>query len=153
MTKRLMVLTAVLLVATAAFASDEIVKRGEPINSGTKAVALADVIAKPADFAKEPVVVEGVVETVCQEKGCWMQISPEAGKSGIRVTFKNYGFFVPKDAKGLQARMEGTTVQKTLKKEQADHMAEEGVKLTRNTDGTASETTFVATGVELRKEE
>lgn len=142
---------ALLLVLVASVAvAGEVVKRGEPIASDAKAVALAEVLAKPQEYTKSAVVVEGLVEVACQNKGCWMQVVPEAGQAGMRVTFKDYGFFVPKDSKGRSARMAGTVAVKTLSKEDADHLEGEGAKLRRNADGTANEVSFVATGVELR---
>jgi hypothetical protein len=67
------------------------------------------------------------------------------------VTFKDYGFFIPLDSKGMRARAEGVTVTKQLSKKEADHLEGEGAKLARNADGTASEVSFIANGVELRK--
>src|SRR5688500_14428925 len=146
---------ALLLLATTAFAhtafSDDVVTRGAAINAETKAVTLAQVLEKPEEFTKSAIVVEGLVETACQNKGCWMQVVPEAGQSGMRVTFKDYGFFVPKDSKGQRARMEGVVAVKKLSKDEAQHLADEGAKLNRDADGTALEISFVATGVELRK--
>lgn len=139
-----------LLIATTAFAGD-VVTRGAAISKDAKSVPLADVLAKPEAFTKEAIVVEGLVENACANKGCWMQVVPEAGKAGVRVTFKDYGFFVPTDSKGRRARMEGTITVKTLSKEEADHLAGEGAKLNRAEDGTAREVSFVATGVELTK--
>ena len=141
---------ALLLVATTAFAG-EVVTRGAAISSESKAVPLTQVLEKPQDYTKDAIVVEGLVEAACQNKGCWMQVVPEAGKAGMRVTFKDYGFFVPKDCKGMTAKMEGVVSVKTLSKEDADHLSGEGAKLNRNADGTATEVSFVATGVELRK--
>lgn len=138
-----------LLLLTAG--TEDVITRGAAISNDTKSVPLADVLQKPQDFTKDPVVVEGLVETTCQNKGCWMQVVPEAGQSGMRVTFKDYGFFVPKDSKGMSARMEGMVTVKKLSKQEADHLASEGAKLTRNEDGTAYEASFVASGVELRK--
>ena len=69
----------------------------------------------------------------------------------MRVTFKDYGFFVPTDSKGMQARAQGVTKVRTLSKEEADHLEGEGAKLNRNADGTANEVTFIASGVELRR--
>jgi Domain of unknown function (DUF4920) len=144
------VVATLLLLATAAFA-DTVVKRGAPL-SDAKPTPLATVLASPDKYQKDAVLVEGVIENVCEMKGCWMQIAPEAGKAGIRVTFKDYGFFVPTDSKGMKARAEGVVTVKTLSKAQADHLEhEDGAKLTRNADGTASEVAFVANGVELRK--
>lgn len=141
---------AIALVATSALAG-EVITRGAAISKDAKTVPLAQVMEKPQDYTKDPVVIEGLVETACQNKGCWMQVVPEAGKAGMRVTFKDYGFFVPKDCKGMSARMEGMVAVKTLSKQEADHLASEGAKLTRNEDGTAYEVSFVASGVELKK--
>lgn len=148
--KKLLPLLLLLLAATTLVAAD-VVKRGAPL-SNAKAVPLADVLAAPADYEKTPVLVEGVIENVCEMKGCWMQIAPAAGKAGMRVTFKDYGFFVPTDSKGMKARAEGVAKVKTLSKAEADHLEhEDGAKLTRNADGTAKEISFVANGVELTK--
>ena len=149
--KRIAALTALLLVTTAAFAGEEVIKRGAAINPDAKAVPLAKVLESPETYSKTAVVVDGVISQACTRKGCWMELVPEAGKPGVRVTFKDYGFFIPLDAKGMAARAEGVTTIKTLSKKEADHLAEEGAKLTRNEDGTAREVSFVASGVELRK--
>src|SRR5437868_6142913 len=147
--KKLLLFT-LLLAATTAFASD-VVKRGAPL-SNAKPTPLATVLASPEKYQKDAVLVDGVIENVCEMNGCWMQLAPEAGKPGVRVTFKDYGFFVPTDSKGMKARAEGVVEVKTLTKAQADHLEhEDGAKLTRNPDGTAREVSFVASGVELRK--
>jgi hypothetical protein len=49
---------------------------------------------------------QGTVESVCQKKGCWMDLKGADGKS-IHVTFKDYAFFMPKDASGKQAIIDG----------------------------------------------
>jgi len=143
-------LAAILLLATTALAGD-VVTRGAAISKDKKAVPLAEVLAKPEAFTKDAVVVEGLIETACENKGCWMQVVPAEGKTGIRVTFKDYGFFVPKDSKGMKARMEGVVAVKTLSKSDVDHLTGEGAKIDRAEDGTAREVSFVATGVELTK--
>lgn len=148
--KRLFVIALVALIATTAFAGD-VITRGAAISKESRTVPLKIVLERPATFTRFPIIIEGLVEAACQNKGCWMQIVPEAGKPGLRVTFKDYGFFVPKDSPGMTARMEGIVSVKTLSKEEADHLEGEGAKLTRNEDGTANEVSFVATGVELRK--
>ncbi|HKR62712.1 MAG TPA: DUF4920 domain-containing protein [Thermoanaerobaculia bacterium] len=146
-----LLLVALTLVATSAFASDEVIARGAAISKDAKAVPLADVLAKPDAYTKDAVLVEGVIEAACTRKGCWMQLAPAAGKDPVRVTFKDYGFFIPLDAKGMSARAEGVTVVKELSKAEADHLESEGAKIARRDDGTAIEVSFVANGVELRK--
>ncbi len=129
----------------------EVIKRGAALNQESPSVAFADVLKQPAKFAGKRVRIEGVVERVCQAEGCWMQIAPEAGVAGIRVTFKDHSFFVPKDSKSLKFKAEGEFFVKVLDKAQVDHLIEDGAKIERKADGTADEIRFVATGVELRK--
>ena len=45
------------------------------------------------------------IEAVCQKKGCWMDLTN--GDEKMRVTFKDYAFFMPKDASGKEAIVEG----------------------------------------------
>ena len=131
-------------------APGEVVKRGAAIGE-TAAVDFAALLKEPAKYADKNVVVEGVVERVCQKQGCWMELAPEKGARGVRVSMKDHSFAVPFNAAGLRARAEGVFTLKTLTKEDADHFEKEGAKLKRNPDGTANELSFTATGVELRK--
>ncbi len=48
----------------------------------------------------------GKIEAVCQKKGCWMELK-NGDSSTVRVTFKDYGFFMPKDASGRTAIIDG----------------------------------------------
>ncbi len=129
----------------------DVIKRGIALSTESPAVAFADVLKEPAKFAGKRVRIEGVVERVCQSEGCWMQIAPESGVAGIRVTFKDHSFFVPKDVKSMKFKAEGEFFVKALDKPQVDHLIEDGAKIERKADGTADEIRFVATGVELRK--
>ncbi len=49
---------------------------------------------------------KGTVNEVCKAKGCWMTIDIGEGES-MRVTFKDYGFFVPKDIAGKEVIFTG----------------------------------------------
>ncbi|MCA1564660.1 MAG: DUF4920 domain-containing protein [Acidobacteria bacterium] len=129
----------------------DVIKRGVALNPESPAVAFAHVLKQPAKFAGKRVRIEGVVERVCQSEGCWMQIAPESGAAGIRVTFKDHSFFVPKDSKSMKFKAEGEFFVKALDKAQVDHLVEDGAKIERKADGTADEIRFVATGVELWK--
>lgn len=149
--KHTALLATLLFAATAALAG-ETISRGAAIAKDAKAVPLATVLSSPADYTKTPVVVEGVVTTACERKGCWMQLQPTAeAEQSVRITFKDYAFFVPLDSKGMKARVEGVTTLKQLTKAEADHLEGEGAKLKRNEDGGVTEVAFVANGVELTK--
>lgn len=131
--------------------SAEVIKRGAPIGDSQQ-VKFADAIKEPQKYAGKTVRIEGVVKRVCKMEGCWMEIAPDAESETVRVTFKDHGFFVPKDGDGLKFRAEGELKLKTLSKEEVDHLVkEDGAKVKTNADGTANEVTFVATGVELWK--
>lgn len=135
----------VLLVFVATFANAAVVKRGAPLSKNAKVVTTKQVLATPEAYTKDAVIVEGVAKTVCQNRGCWMELD-----GGVRMTFKDYAFFVPTTSKGKRVRAEGVVEVKTLSKEEADHLEGEGAKLQRDKDGTAKEVSFVASGVELR---
>ena len=119
---------------------------------GAKAVALAEVLKAPDKFAEQSVLVEGEVRRACTRKGCWMELSEgqAASAPGCRVTFKDYGFFVPVDSAGSKARVEAKVESKVLKPSVVAHMEEEGAQFPdKDADGSAREVRLVATGVEL----
>ena len=126
--------------------------RGEPLK-GAKAVKLAEVLAKPQAHDGKTVLVEGTVRKACERKGCWMELAAD-GKDkspGVRVTFKDYGFFVPLDSAGSQARVEGVLKVAELSDSRAQHYESEGAIVPRGADGKPREVQLVATGVELRR--
>ena len=122
--------------------------------SGASVTAFGDVLAKPESFEGKSVVVEGEVRRACSKKGCWMELaeSTAAEARGARVTFKDYGFFVPTDSAGARAKLEGVVNVTVMKKGHVEHLEEEGAKVAnKNPDGTAREVQLVATGVELTR--
>ena len=132
------------------FLKDDPIKRGAPIGA-SPAIALDDVLKNPKRFSDSLITIEGFTNSVCPKKGCWMEISSKKGGKGVRVTFKDYAFFVPTDSKGMKVRAEGRIVVTTLSREDVEHLVGEGAQIDANPDGTATEVAFVAEGVELRK--
>jgi hypothetical protein len=142
---------AVLVALSLVSASpDSVIRRGEPLPDRVP-TPLGAVLADVETYAKDgrTVFVSGVVERNCTTKGCWMQVAPAPGEKGVRVTFKDYGFFIPLNSKGMKVKAVGTIVTKHHEKDQVDHLEAEGAALYRNADGTATEVTLVASGVEL----
>ena len=70
-------------------------------------MALAEVLARPSDFDGKTVAVEAKIRRACRKKGCWMELAASDAGPGVRVTFKDYGFFVPTDSAGRLAHVEG----------------------------------------------
>lgn len=88
-----------------------------------KAISVEQAIAK-ANSSSSPILIEGKVGSVCQAKGCWMGFNSDAGK--VRVTFKDYGFFVPFSVVGKTVQAEGTLEKVTLSLEDSKHLVEDG---------------------------
>ena len=124
--------------------------RGEPLK-GAPAVTLAALLAKPQPHDGKTVRLEGQVRKACTKKGCWMELAEGAKGAGVRVTFKDYGFFVPLDSAGASARVEGVVKVTELSESMAKHYEAEGAQVPRGADGKPREVQLVATGVELRR--
>jgi hypothetical protein len=124
--------------------------RGDKLQ-GAPAVTLAELLARPQAHQGKTVLLEGQVRQACQRRGCWMELAEGAKGPGVRVTFKDYGFFVPPDSAGAQARVEGVVELAELSDKAAQHYESEGAQVTRGPDGKAREVRLVARGVELRR--
>ena len=104
--------------------SQENGKGGQPVSAdGTgkfgdavttsNVLSLADLSAKmSAQKTLEGITIEAPITAACQNKGCWMDV--KNGDQTMKVTFKDYGFFVPKNCAGRTAVMQGKAfVEKT----------------------------------------
>ena len=149
--RRIVVIATVLFagVQSAAAAAD-VVRRGAEIGD-SPTVDLKGALAAPEEYVGRSVIVEGKVDKVCPVKGCWLELMPADEARGVRVKFKDYGFFVPKDSMGWMARLEGKFIREKLSKRQVEHLVGEGATLAVQPDGTADQFSFVARAVELRQ--
>ncbi|MFO0723265.1 MAG: DUF4920 domain-containing protein [Myxococcota bacterium] len=130
---------------------DNVLHRGAPFAGATEA-ELAQILGKPEEWTGKTLKTSGTISRVCARKGCWMELAAAGQDHGIRITFKDYGFFVPTDSQGAKATVEGTVEVKKLSAEDAAHLEGEGAKITRNAAGEAVELAMVASGVELKRE-
>jgi len=137
---------------TAVFDADGKIKRGAMVGTA-KRVSLAKAIKNPNKYSGKAVRVEGVIVRSCKMEGCWMELAPTTNASSVRVKMKDHAFFIPLDSAGMRAKVEGVFSVKTLSKAEVDHLVnEDGAKFDKiNADGTVTEVSFEATGVELTK--
>jgi hypothetical protein len=137
---------------TAVIPSDAFLKRGAPIGRSEK-VALSKVFAEPVKYAGKTVIVEGVIVRSCKMEGCWAELAESSDSKSVRIKMKDHAFFIPLQSAGAVARAEGVFSVKSLSKEQVDHMiADDGAKFeNRNSDGTVTEISFEASGIELKR--
>jgi hypothetical protein len=133
--------------------SGEKITRGLALAKGTKKVDLDKALKTPATFEGKTVAVEGVIVRSCKMEGCWMEMAAKEGGKSVRVTFGDHAFYIPLNAAGMKVKAQGAFKTKTLTKEHVDHLIkEDGAKFdNRNADGSVTEVSFDATGVELTK--
>lgn len=91
------------------------------------AVPAAKVSEKMKTLDSLQIKVTGTVSSVCQKKGCWMQMDIGGGKT-MRVTFKDYAFFVPKDISGKTVIVDGYAYKNTTSVAQLRHYAQDAGK-------------------------
>ena len=106
-----------------------------------------DAAMKARSFGKS-IRVTGNVTEVCKVKGCWMMLRD--GAQTVRVTFKDYGFFMPKNLVGRTVALEGVLSEETLSEKDARHYAEDAGKSAKEIAaivGDQKEYSFEATGV------
>ncbi len=117
------------------------------------AVPATQLATKMANKTEMPAKVEGTVESVCKVKGCWMKVNTADGQT-MRVSFKDYGFFVPKDIVGKTVVMQGTAKQTLTPVDELRHYAEDAGKskeeIAKITEPEKA-LTFVADGVIVKK--
>ena len=97
---------------------------GEKINSQNTAT-LKGLINHAKENSLDKV--NGTILSSCPKKGCWMQVQVETDT--VQVTFKDYGFFVPKT--GLESKktvLEGFVKQDTISVKMLRHYAEDAGK-------------------------
>ena len=133
--------------------SGEKVTRGVALTKGVRKSSVEKAFNDPAKVADKTVELNGVVVRSCKKEGCWAEIADKEGGKSVRVTFGDHAFFIPLNSAGMKVRAQGSFKTKTLTKEHVDHLIkDDGAKFdNRTADGTVTEVSFDATGVELTK--
>ena len=115
-------------------------------------VPLSTVVVKPDEYAGKAVRVSATISKVCKKRGCWfvLQGAPTDTQT-VRVTMKDYAFFVPTDSDGKAAVVEGTLRSVPLPESARKHLAEDGGEDPAKIVGDSVELTLVATAVDIGK--
>jgi len=97
--------------------------------------------------------VKGKIEEVCQKKGCWLDMKVGNDQT-MKVGFKDYAFFVPKDAAGKTVILEGIAYTDTIPVSELRHYAEDAGKTKSEIEKITSpqvNIAFEANGVIIQK--
>jgi hypothetical protein len=126
---------------------------GEAITE-TNPTEASKLVAMLKDKKTLEIKLKGTIIQTCKKKGCWMEMDLGNGKK-MRVKFKDYAFFVPKDASahGKVAIIEGVAQKETIDVKTLRHYAKDAgkseaeiEKITKPED----ELTFEAKGVIIK---
>ena len=90
-----------------------------------ESVTLAAIYSNPHQYKDKEIRVEGTIKEVCQHKGCWLKLTD--GNKELTIRFKDYGFFVPKDAATSKVIVQGIfTMEPDMHVEQESESQKEG---------------------------
>jgi len=124
---------------------------GAPVAAEGETLAVATALDRATELNGKTVRLSGFVTAACQAKGCWMALAAGDGRE-MRVTFRDYGFFVPKDLPGSTVIAEGTLEVREVSVEEQRHLAADAGRPKAEIDAISApktETSLVADGVRL----
>jgi hypothetical protein len=96
--------------------------------------------------------ISGEIKEVCTKKGCWFSMELPNGQS-MRVTFKDYGFFIPTNSQGFPIVLEGIATLSETDVETLRHYAEDQGKTKEEVEAITDpkrEITFEAIGAKIK---
>ena len=92
---------------------------GKILDNNLMNVSMADIATRSEALLGKPFKVETKIAKVCQKKGCFFIAQYQ--EHVIRVSFRDYGFFIPTDAGGKTVVLAGELIKKEVTPEQAAH--------------------------------
>lgn len=92
---------------------------GVELDNSLPKLSMANLVTDPPSHLAKPFQVEARIAKVCQKKGCFFIAQQD--QHILRVSFRDYSFFIPTDSSGKTVTLAGKLVQKELSQEQAAH--------------------------------
>jgi len=135
MRKRIIMMTACLSICACVFVSlcgcatqdtDAYYVNWNHYGSDTEMTTLPVMLGEIDLTQDQQVSVVGIISEVCTTKGCWMTIKD--GDREVRISFMDYGFFVPMNAAGRKVILSGWGQKTVLEVELAQHFAKDAGK-------------------------
>lgn len=97
-------------------------------------------------------IIKTTVTEVCPKKGCWMKVKGAKANEDLRVTFKDYSFFVPTELIGKVVALKGRYVKHTESVEEQKHLLKDAKRPQAEIDSITEPKTsyrFISTGVKV----
>jgi hypothetical protein len=92
------------------------------------ALDVAEVLLNPAPHLGKTLQCSGTIARVCERMGCWLELQGPTAEKGLRVPMAGHAFFIPREAVGHQAVIEGELSAAGLSPEAQKHLESEGLK-------------------------
>ena len=130
-----------------------ITKHGEDITE-EGALTVAEFLAQFEGKDSLETKLMATITEVCAKKGCWMTLDL-GNDMEMRVTFKDYGFFMPKDAAGRLAYIQGVARIDTTSVEELKHYLQDAEATQEEIDAVTEPEinySFEAVGVIIKEE-
>ena len=86
-------------------------------------LSLGDLVNDYDRYRGQEVLLATRIAKVCQSKGCFFVA--QEGATTARVSFKDYGFFIPTDSGGKNVVLLGTFSRESVSEEEAEHYAKD----------------------------
>jgi len=103
---------------------------GAPPKLAGPPTPVAELLTAPEPYLGKTIKCEGKVARVCQNAGCWLELQATEGGEGLRVPMAGHAFFIPQDAVGQLAVVEGALRRSALPAAQREHYKSEGMQAT-----------------------
>lgn len=92
---------------------------GAQLNIDLPIETLSGIMTKGEKALGSPFLVKTRISKVCQKKGCFFIAQED--QHVVRVSFRDYGFFIPTDSNGKTVTLAGELVKKEMTEAQAEH--------------------------------
>ena len=93
-----------LMLSTSVLAKDKVYGKGVSLTEVTK---ISTILANPESFEGKKVLVEGIITSVCEARGCWMFIASDKNFQEIKIKVLDGVIVFPMSAQGKIAKVEG----------------------------------------------
>jgi hypothetical protein len=130
--------------------TDEYEMYGSQFEQSNDQVALNTLVGESEQYADQTITTEGTIKKVCQKKGCFF-IMETADNQQVRISFKDYGFFIPTNTAGSKVKLNGVFTVKEISEKDAKHYAKDMGDDPESIEGAQKEYGLVATSVIIYK--
>ena len=128
--------------------TDDYEEFGAPVVSAESAMPLGDLVAAGEEYLGREITLTTRVAKVCRKKGCFF--IARDGDAVARITFRDYGFFIPTDSAGKEVLLNGTFERREITEAQAKHYRKDLGEAPAEAGG-GSEYHIVATAIRIPK--